>query len=136
MTATPTYTDTPLPTDTFTITQTWTVTLTATITPTFTNTPTPYVDIAIDRNYVQPGKGETVNIKINAGAIGVEVTAKIYNLTGEFLKEIKYTTTAVGWNDINWDVKNAAGKTVGQGIYFIHIKNGSQSVIRKVFVLK
>jgi flagellar hook assembly protein FlgD len=94
------------------------------------------VDIAIDRNYVQPGKGETVNIKVNAGAIGQEVTVKIYNLTGEFLKEIKYTTVAAGWNDINWDVKNAAGRTVGQGIYFIHIKNSGQSAIRKVYVLK
>ena len=94
------------------------------------------MDIAIDRNYVNPSEGETVKIKVRAAAANVEVTAKIYNLTGEFLREIKYTTTAAGWNEINWDVKNTAGKTVGQGIYFIHIRNNGQSVIRKVYVLK
>jgi flagellar hook assembly protein FlgD len=93
------------------------------------------MDMAIDRNYVKPSEGETVKIKVRAAA-NVEVTAKIYNLTGEFLREIKYTTLAAGWNEINWDVKNAAEKTVGQGIYFINIRNGGQSIIRRVYVLK
>lgn len=106
------------------------------MTATFTNTPTPSENIALDKNYVKPGEGETVNLKVKAEAIGVEITAKMYNLTGEFVREVKYTTTAIGWNDIEWDVKNAAGKIVGQGIYFVHVKNGSQSVIRKIYVLK
>ena len=135
-TASYTATNTPTFTGTFTVTSTYTITQTQTITATFTSTPTPYENIALDRNYVKPGEGETVNMKVNAGAIGVEITAKMYNLTGEFVREIKYTTTAIGWNDIVWDVKNAAGRTVGQGLYFVHIKNGGQSVIRKIYVLK
>ena len=110
--------------------------MTATITQTLTSTPTPYIDIAIDRNYVKPLDGETVNIKIKAEAAGVEVTAKVYNLTGEFIREIKYTTIAAGWNTINWDVKNAASRIIGQGIYIIHIRNGNNSAIRKIYVLK
>jgi len=81
-------------------------------------------------------EGEAVRVKLKASAAGVEVTLKVYNLTGEFLREVKYTTIAAGWNEFNWDVKNAAGKIVGQGLYFMHIKSGGNSVVRKVYVLK
>ena len=135
-TASYTATNTPTSTGTFTATSTYTITQTQTVTATFTSTPTPYENIALNKNYVKPGEGETVNLKVKAEAIGVEIVAKMYNLTGEFVREIKYTTTAIGWNDIAWDVKNEAGRTVGQGLYFVHIKNGNQSVIRKIYVLK
>ncbi len=135
-TATLTNTDTPLPTDTSTITATPSITMTSTITQTFTTTPTPYIDIAIDKNYVKPLEGGTVGIKLKVSAAGAEVTLKVYNLTGEFLREIKYRAAAAGWNEFDWDVKNAAGKIVGQGLYFMHIKSGGNSVVRKVYVLK
>ena len=81
-------------------------------------------------------EGGTVGIKLKVSAAGAEVTLKVYNLTGEFLREIKYRAAAAGWNEFDWDVKNAAGKIVGQGLYFMHIKSGGNSVVRKVYVLK
>jgi hypothetical protein len=140
-TYTPTVTDTVTPT--FTISPTWTasppwthtVTPTWTITQTFTNTPTPYFDKALDRNYVDVRKGETLKIKIDA-PMGTHVKVKVYNLTGEIIRHMEYDTTAAGWSEYEWNLKNDAGRMVGRGMYFVHIDAEGRSVIRRVYIIK
>ena len=73
---------------------------------------------------------------MNATAAGVLVRAKIYNLSGEFLRRLEYTTVNAGWNMFEWDLRNAANRAVGQGIYFVRIEAGGETVIRKVYILK
>jgi hypothetical protein len=94
------------------------------------------MDQVLDRNYADVSKGEIVNVKINAKAAGSLIKVKIYNLTGEYLRNFEFTTTVIGWNQAPWDLKNAAGKIVGQGIYFLRIEAEGAIVIRKVYILK
>lgn len=81
-------------------------------------------------------KGETLNIRVNAAAIGVPVNIKVYSLTGELVRKFEALSYAAGWNDIIWDVKNDDGKTVGQGLYFIEIESQGIKKLRRVYVLK
>jgi len=45
-------------------------------------------------------------------------------------------TTAAGWNEGFWDCRNDAGKTVGQGLYFIRINQNGAIQTRRVFIVK
>ncbi len=141
-TETHTFTDTPTetftftPTDTFTATNTSTKTYTYTTTPTFTNTPTPKIDTALDRNFAEPLKGDNIKISVKAAAAGESVEVKVYNLSGERIRQFSFVTTATGWNEGFWDCRNDSGKTVGQGIYFIRITKGGTVETRRVFVVK
>ena len=138
-TFTPTLTMTPSLTYTGTNTATPTDTppFTSTITPTFTNTPTPNIEIALDRNYVKPQQGERVKISIRSDTTGREVKIKIYNLTGELIRNMEAIINTAGWNEYYWDCKNDAGNNIGKGIYFIYvnIKDQGQEV-RRVYVIK
>jgi hypothetical protein len=98
--------------------------------------PTPNNDRVLDKNYADASKGGAINVRINAKAAGSLVKVKVYNLTGEAIRSFEYTTTVIGWNQGPWDLKNNAGKTVGQGIYFVHIEAEGSTVMRKVFILK
>ncbi|PKL91305.1 MAG: hypothetical protein CVV21_08825 [Candidatus Goldiibacteriota bacterium HGW-Goldbacteria-1] len=135
-TDTPTETYTSTPTYTFTETNTFTHTYTPTITPTFTNTPTPNIDIALDRNYAEPLKGDSIKISVKASVIGELVEIKVYNISGERIKQFNFNTVITGWNEGYWDCKNDAGKTVGQGLYFIRITRAGTVETRKVFIIK
>jgi len=81
-------------------------------------------------------QGETVNISVKAEP-GVDVKVKIYNLTGELLRTMEYTTSISGWNKINWDVKNEAGNYVGRGLYFVYIiREDTGAAVRRLYVVK
>ena len=98
--------------------------------------PTPDINQALDKNYADASKGEVINVKINASAAGSLVKVKVYNLTGEHIRDFEFTTAGPGWNQAPWDLKNNAGKTVGQGIYFVRIEAEGEAVIRKVYIIK
>lgn len=135
-TATFTATWTPTNTNTFTPTDTFTITNTPTITDTPTITPTPKVDVALDRNYADVSKGETVKVMVKTMA-GKKVKVKVFNLSGEHIKDIEFTASADGWSQVEWDAKNIAGKTVGRGIYFIYINvEGLPETVRRLYIVK
>ena len=136
VTNTPTDTETYTPSHTFTITETPTITDTPTITPTPTNTATPAINIVLDRNYIDVSKEQKVKISIKEKA-GKKVYIKIYSLAGDFIRKLEYTTQQDGWNSIEWDAKNAVGKIVGRGIYFLYIKvDGISEEIKRIYIVK
>jgi flagellar hook assembly protein FlgD len=94
------------------------------------------MDKVLDKNYADASKGETVKIKVKTAAIGVHIKLKAYNLTGEMVRHYEFDSTLAGWNEIAWDLKNDAGKTLGQGIYFVRIEAEGSAVMRKVYIIK
>ena len=149
LTPTPTWTDTPTPEPTFTSTATMTATPTSTqspthtitethtITPTFTATPTPDVLGFLDKNHADAGAGETLTIRLLARFAGDQAVVKVYNLTGERVKNFGILTApSAGWHNLTWDLKNDSAKTVGRGMYFIYIERDNRKELLKVFVVK
>ncbi|HNZ29765.1 MAG TPA: FlgD immunoglobulin-like domain containing protein, partial [Candidatus Goldiibacteriota bacterium] len=91
---------------------------------------------ALDRNYAEPLKGDSIKISVKAAAAGESVEIKVYNISGERVRQFNFNTAAIGWNEGYWDCKNDAGKTVGQGLYFIRITRAGTVETRRVFVVK
>jgi len=79
--------------------------------------------------------GQSVKISVKTVA-GAQITIKIYNLTGEYIKTIQQTASVTGWYELYWDVTNRENAVVGRGLYFLHIRYASNQVIRRVFVVK
>ena len=61
-----------------------------------------------------------------------ESSLKIMTLSGEVIREIKYTSSAVQGYQAFWDGKTKEGKWVSTGVYLIAVysKNGESSVIK------
>lgn len=92
--------------------------------------------MTLSKNYLNPNKGETLLINVKAAA-NVNVKVKVYNLTGEIIRRnMDFTTTADGWNQVEWDIKNDDGKIVGQGLYFVYIEAGTDKKLLKVYIVK
>ena len=62
-----------------------------------------------------------------------DLSAKIYNIRGQFVKEIE-----PGHNNflVRWDLKDENNKRVSSGLYFIKVKSGNIILTKKVVVIK
>ncbi len=105
-------------TPTWTITQTYTVSPTSTITPTFTNTPVD-LDMELTGSFPNPASNPVkIIIKLTREA---ELFLKIYNVSGEIVREIK-TNGTTGYNVIMWDLRNSDFIPVASGVYLYSIE--------------
>ncbi|NTV52014.1 MAG: hypothetical protein HGA76_03230 [Candidatus Firestonebacteria bacterium] len=131
-TPTRTATFTPTPTLTVSATRTPTATITLTLPPTFT--PTPAAELFLDKNHFSPLR-EHLGIKLGVTEPG-EINLEIFSLTGRKV----WGQSAVlppGYLALDWDGRNAAGDTVGSGVYFVVLESGGRKrFVRKVLVIK
>ena len=47
------------------------------------------------------------------------VTVRVYDVTGRFIRELSRRSLPAGYHGLSWDAKDAAGRPVGSGIYFL-----------------
>jgi len=62
------------------------------------------------------------------------VRIHIYNIKGQLVKELLISDPLN--SQISWNRSDVKGKTVADGIYFLHWQQGEQSGINKVLVIK
>ena len=126
------------PTPTATVTNTPTITKTPTVTPTLTPIPTlvPKKQIRALNSRINPARGEYTIIRWYQPESS-NVTVKLYNLRGEWLKTlINNVYYEQGQrHEIIWRGLNAVGSTVGSGIYIVYIKAGDYEDRIKVAVI-
>lgn len=80
-------------------------------------------------NPYKPGSTGTFNASgITFDKLTVDATIKIYNLTGELIRELKETDTD---GMITWDAKNAHGVDTVSGVYIAHIKGNNDEKLYK-----
>jgi hypothetical protein len=70
-----------------------------------------------------------------------EVTIRIYNVTGELIREFRLGHKPVGLyvsqdRAVHWDGTNSAGDRVSSGIYFYNIQAGSYSSTKKMIAVQ
>ncbi|MFH1379401.1 MAG: hypothetical protein ABII23_03905 [bacterium] len=63
-----------------------------------------------------------------------DVEIKVYEVTGELIKEIYEGFYQGGILQIQWDGRNESGKKVAQGVYLLFCKYGSTKEIKKIVV--
>jgi len=136
-TPSPTLTHTAVPTSTFTNTLSPTPTLTPTSTATLptTSTPTPNAPLYLSRNYFNPLTGQTLGIDSLVARAG-SVQVLVFNIAGQEVVKVADTSLPAGSCHFSWDGRNSSGALVGNGVYFIVIKQPSGNTTRKVIILR
>jgi len=87
---------------------------------------------------VYPNPFSPANASLNIALSGLKntlVKAAVYNLKGQCVKHLsalpeKTTTT------ISWDGKTDDNKTAGNGVYFLQLEQGSQTLSKKIIVIR
>ena len=144
----PTPTDTPLFTATFTASFTstptntpqWTFTATPTFTPappTATSTVVAGSAVVISPPYPNPNYGPLVYVDVSGTSLS---TLQWDVFTAAYRKIKSQKIEASVYNHLVWDLRDAEGSSVSDGIYYLRIEadgiNGKNVVIKKVLVLR
>ena len=64
------------------------------------------------------------------------VQLDIYNLRGQLVRRLLDTDKQAGHHKLLWDGRDEAGRTVGSGIYFARVQQGSRSQVHKMMLVK
>ena len=65
-----------------------------------------------------------------------EVSIYIYSLTGKLIKHINTDSQKGGWNSCIWKPADSDQIELSEGVYFIVLKKGSATIVRKVIYSK
>ena len=130
LTSTPTMTLTSTPTPTVP----WTATPTSTMTSGGTATSTPNTALYLDQNSFNPSL-QPLGMDVHVDQPG-KVQVVVYNIAGEEVAKLLDQAENAGNYRVTWNGRNSLGGTVGNGIYFVMIRQPSGVLVRKVIVLK
>lgn len=91
-------------------------------------------DFTLEQNYPNPFNPDTkINYQIAAPGY---VLLKVYDQIGREVKTLVASEQSAGRHNVQWDGRDAAGKTVTSGIYFYTLKSGQVSLSKKMIFLK
>ena len=65
-----------------------------------------------------------------------DVRVEAYDISGRLVKTLMNSRQRAGHTDLNWNLSDNEGRTVGAGIYFVRATLGSKTFNRRVTVLK
>jgi parallel beta-helix repeat protein len=91
-------------------------------------------DLALAISYPNPFN-PTVTISFNLASTQ-SVSAKIYNIMGQEIKELFNGTKAGGTTNLIWDGKDMNGRPVSTGVYFCSIQTETKQQTVKLTMLK
>jgi len=87
------------------------------------------------RNYPNPFNPET-QIEFTLPESG-EVTVSVYNALGQEVRRlIDHATRPAGINTVSWDGRNDSGTPVASGMYFYKVETATNTLARKMLLLK
>jgi|GEM_PF-5850104 len=87
------------------------------------------IETSLEEIYPNPASG-SVNIAFTLAQDG-EVTFEVFDMTGRYVTTIEHNFFKEDGNEIAWDASK-----VNQGIYFIKMKAGSYSAVKRISVIK
>jgi hypothetical protein len=96
----------------------------------------PLESVSLDLTALQPNPAHAeVQIEYTL-PLGVHegVTLAVYDLVGRRTIELSSRDVRVGQHDVRWDLKDSAGRRVGNGIYWIRLTVDGQTRSRMVVV--
>jgi flagellar hook assembly protein FlgD len=63
-------------------------------------------------------------------------TVRIYNLTGQLVRELLNEYRVVGEHTVPWDGRDHRGAMAASGVYFIRFEAGSKVKVNKVMLVR
>jgi hypothetical protein len=91
-------------------------------------------DFSLEQNYPNPFNPST-QINYQVARPGY-VSLKIFDQTGREVKTLVSNEQSVGRYSVQWDGRDAAGKTVSSGIYFYTLQSDKVNISKKMLLLK
>ncbi len=91
--------------------------------------------MSLSQNYPNPFN-PTTSISFNLTKDTQDLELSIYNLKGQKVKTIARDNFTKGAYSFTWNGDNDQEKSVASGVYFYKLKAGSQSVTRKMVLMK
>jgi len=79
--------------------------------------------------------GEAVGLALTLPTAG-RVRAAVFDVTGRRVAALRDGRLDSGRHRIEWDTRNASGRTVGAGVYFVRVEVDGSRLTRKVHVLQ
>jgi flagellar hook assembly protein FlgD len=88
----------------------------------------------VDRNWLNPDKGDELKINLQQLPANEEVTIKIYNAQGVMVRAL--ITGQVSSGQITWSGRNANDQKVASGVYLIRIDSASMHKTIRVAIVR
>ena len=63
------------------------------------------------------------------------VTLAVYDPAGREVRSLAHATLEAGSHQVVWDGRDANGRNVSAGIYYVRLRSGGRSAIRSVTLL-
>ena len=99
-------------------------------------------EFALAQNYPNPFNPTThISYTIPAG-VGLTtehsplVTLKIFNLLGQEVRTLVDEAKEAGYYSVTWDARDDVGREVSSGIYFVRMKVGEYTAVKKMALIK
>tara|TARA_B100000315_G_scaffold260753_1_gene324843 strand:+ start:14269 stop:17295 length:3027 start_codon:yes stop_codon:yes gene_type:complete len=89
---------------------------------------------SLDQNYPNPFNAQTTIPFQLPFTENVKMT--VYNLLGQEVKTVLNEISPAGFSAVQWNGKNTSGQNVHSGVYFVKLKAGSFSEVKKVLLIK
>ena len=87
-------------------------------------------------NYPNPFNSSThISFKIG-GRKTQRTILVVYNVAGQMIEKIFDGHLTPGLHQVSWDGKDALGRSVSSGIYFIELRTEQRFMMGKMFLLK
>ncbi len=64
------------------------------------------------------------------------MTLSVYDIAGRLVRTLLQEPRGAGYHDVLWTGTDDQGRPVGTGIYFLRIRAGSWSEVKKVMLVK
>ena len=91
--------------------------------------------VTIFNNVINPNRGERVLLSYTLKKPGM-VNVRVFSLDGSLVRVLHRGNQGAEMHNLTWDGKNAGGRSVARGIYFIRVVGPDLDEIRKVMVVK
>ncbi len=88
----------------------------------------------LDQNYPNPFNPST-SIKFTVPTSGT-VKIRIYDVMGNFVKEVYNSTAQAGSHSVNWAGDNSTGAKVASGVYFYKLESTNFNMTKKMVLMK
>jgi hypothetical protein len=86
------------------------------------------------RNYPNPfNPGTTIDFELKKSC---RVELSLYDVRGRMVRSLYNSVLPIGVHSLFWDGTNRQGTSCSSGIYFLRLSTGSETIIRKMLLLK
>lgn len=78
----------------------------------------------------------TITFEITQRDESVRVLLAVYDLRGRLVKTLMDADLAGGTYSLVWEGRDNSGRKMSSGVYFLRLRSGAESMMRKMILLK